>query len=218
MDFKKETEALTMADSRRRSIELLAKADWGQDAARIEGLKAWSLYPLVLQAMEQLQVESLYISPVHGSGHINRVLLMAALIAWQEDLPTSLLQQYLAACSYHDVGRTFDGLDLEHGARSAERLEELTPYRGEALLELQAAVTAHSQPDSLMEEILAQFAPADLAHTRQLACLLKDADNLDRVRLGDLKPEFLRHDSAKDLVGFSVRLLALDQALKEQLR
>lgn len=48
-----------------------------------------------------------------------------------------------------------------------------------------------------------------------LTRLLKDADNLDRVRLGDLDPKFLRHDSAKDLVGFAQRLFQRDQAARE---
>lgn len=201
-------------DVRRRVITLLEEADWGEDTALIEGLKAWNLYPVFLNALANLQVEALYKSPVHGSGHINRVMLMAALIAWQEDVTEAFLQQYLLACSYHDVGRYFDGLDLDHGSRSAEKLADLTGYQGEILLELKAAVAAHSQPDHLMEDMIALYSPADLKKTRCLACLLKDADNLDRVRLGDLKPEFLRHTSAKALVDFSFRLLVLDQTFK----
>jgi hypothetical protein len=36
--------------------------------------------------------------------------------------------------------------------------------------------------------------------------LLKDADGLDRVRLGDLRPEWLRHDEARAMVVFAQRL------------
>lgn len=197
-------------------MTLLEVADWGEDKSLIEGLKAWRFYPLLTKALQNLKVDALYKSPVHGSGHINRVLLMSGLIAWQEDISESLLRQYFAASSYHDVGRYFDGLDLEHGVRSAEKLASLTDYEGEPLLELQAAVAAHSHPDHRMEAILMLYAPVDLERTRRLACLLKDADNLDRVRLGDLKPEFLRSRSAKALAAFSPRLLALDQALKQQ--
>ena len=39
---------------------------------------------------------------------------------------------------------------------------------------------------------------------------------LDRVRLGDLKEKFLRHDSAKALADFALRLLARDQLWKER--
>ena len=36
--------------------------------------------------------------------------------------------------------------------------------------------------------------------------LLKDADGLDRVRLGDLRPEWLRYDAARTMVAFAQRL------------
>lgn len=204
-------------DNRRRSIILLEQADWGIEAQRIRKLKQWHFYPLVLEAIQALNVDALYKSPVHGSGHINRVLIMSALIASQEDLPELLLRQYLMVASYHDVGRYFDGLDLEHGSRSAEQLEELTGYKGEQLLEMQGAVAAHSQPDQRMEEMLSDYAPSDMDRARYLARLLKDADNLDRVRLGDLNPSFLRHESAKSLAGFSRHLFYLDQELKKSL-
>ena len=109
-----------------------------------------------------------------------------------------MIRQVFRAASYHDVGRTFDGYDIYHGARSALRLAALTGQTGEALVELQAAVTAHSRPDREMASIVASFQPRDLPHAMALTRLLKDADHLDRVRLGDLDPKFLRHDSAKD--------------------
>ena len=126
-----------------------------------------------------------------------------------------MIRQVFRAASYHDVGRTFDGYDIYHGARSALRLAALTGQTGEALVELQAAVTAHSRPDREMASIVASFQPRDLPHAMALTRLLKDADNLDRVRLGDLDPKFLRHDSAKDLVGFAQHLFQRDQAARE---
>ena len=117
-----------------------------------------------------------------------------------------MVRQVFRAASYHDVGRTFDGYDVDHGARSALRLAELTGQTGEALQELQAAVTAHARPDREMEAVVASFHPQNLPQALELTRLLKDADNLDRVRLGDLDPRFLRHSSAKGLTGFAERL------------
>ena len=117
-----------------------------------------------------------------------------------------MVRQVFRAASYHDVGRTFDGYDVDHGARSALRLAELTGQTGEALRELQAAVTAHARPDREMEAVVASFHPQNLPRALELTRLLKDADNLDRVRLGDLDPRFLRHSSAKALTGFAERL------------
>ena len=199
-----------------RLLSLLEQGDWESDAALIQGLQAWPLYPLLLETYESLQEDALYKSRVHGSGHIHRVLLFAALIAWQEALPEDLVRQLFRAAAYHDVGRTFDGYDLDHGARSAQRLEELTGQTGEALAELQAAVTAHALPDARLEETVHAFHPADFDRAVELTRLLKDADNLDRVRLGDLKVKFLRHESAKNLADFALRLLARDQLWKER--
>lgn len=199
-----------------RILSLLQYGDWESDTPLIQGLKAWPMYPLLLESFEKLQEEALYKSRVHGSGHIHRVLLFAALLAWKEGLEEDLTRQLFRAASYHDVGRTFDGYDLEHGARSALRLEELTGQTGDRLAELQAAVTAHALPDAKLEETVASFHPADFDQAVELTRLLKDADNLDRVRLGDLKEKFLRHASAKALADFALRLLARDQLWKEQ--
>lgn len=199
-----------------RMLSLLEQGDWESDAALIQGLQAWPLYPLLLETYKTLREDALYKSRVHGSGHIHRVLLFAALIAWQEDLPEDLTRQLFRAAAYHDVGRTFDGYDLDHGARSAQRLAELTGQTGDALAELQAAVTAHALPDARLEETVASFHPADFDRAVELTRLLKDADNLDRVRLGDLKVKFLRHESAQGLADFALRLLARDQLWKER--
>lgn len=199
-----------------RMLSLLEQGDWESDAALIQGLQAWPLYPLLLETYKTLREDALYKSRVHGSGHIHRVLLFAALIAWQEDLPEDLTRQLFRAAAYHDVGRTFDGYDLDHGARSAQRLAELTGQSGDALAELQAAVTAHALPDARLEETVASFHPADFDRAVELTRLLKDADNLDRVRLGDLKVKFLRHESAQGLADFALRLLARDQLWKER--
>ena len=169
-----------------------------------------------METYETLREDALYKSRVHGSGHIHRVLLFAALIAWKEGLTEADIRQYFRAASYHDVGRTFDGYDIYHGARSSLKLEGLTGCTGEDLIELKAAVTAHARPDRDMETILHSFQPEDYPRTLELTRLLKDADNLDRVRLGDLKDKFISHDSAKDLVPFAWRLLDLDQAWKNR--
>jgi hypothetical protein len=42
----------------------------------------------------------------------------------------------------------------------------------------------------------------------RLTSLLKDADGLDRVRLGDLDARYLRNREAHDMVGFTESLFA----------
>lgn len=114
--------------------DLLAQGNWGEDQALLQGLRQWQYAPVLWQAYETLQEEALFHSQVHGPGHIHRVLLLAALLCWKEGAPEEMVRQVFRAASYHDVGRTFDGYDIYHGARSALRLAALTGQTGEALV------------------------------------------------------------------------------------
>ena len=199
--------------AKNKVLTLLKKGRWGEDEALIRGLEAWTHYPLLLETYANLREDALYDSEVHGRGHIHRTLLYAALIAWKEDLAEADVRQFFLAAAYHDVGRSSDGYDLYHGARSALRLAELTDLSGEDLTELQAAVSAHARPDTDMEAVLRAYAPEDYPRTLELTRLLKDADNLDRVRLGDLKTRFLRHEGAKAVEPFAWRLIELEKTV-----
>ena len=111
-------------------VRLLNQADWGEDRGRIQRLKGWVYYPLLLEAYDTLQEETLFPSAIHGPAHIHRVLLLSALVCQGEGVGERMVRQVFRAASYHDVGRTFDGYDVDHGARSALRLAELTGQTG----------------------------------------------------------------------------------------
>lgn len=187
-------------------LRMLREEDWGPDTELMSALRGWNRYPLLEQTYRSLKEHALFPSHVHGVGHICRALLLAALVAQGEGIDEPMTILYFNAACYHDVGRTFDGYDPDHGARSSLRLAELTGISGRDLLRLKAAVTAHARPDDQAENILRQFCPDDMEAAMQLTRLLKDADNLDRVRLGDLNPAFLRTDTAKGLTEFAKNL------------
>jgi hypothetical protein len=66
-------------------------------------------------------------------------------------------------------------------------------------------VIHHCKPEEL---------DGDHPHWR-LASLLKDADGLDRVRLGDLDPRYLRHPVSRTMTRFAERLfLETDDCLE----
>ena len=54
-------------------VRLLNQADWGEDRGRIQRLKGWVYYPLLLEAYDTLQEEALFPSAIHGPAHIHRV-------------------------------------------------------------------------------------------------------------------------------------------------
>jgi hypothetical protein len=139
-------------------------------------------------------------SRLHGQAHVARVLVHAlrlvATLGWVDEAPRVWAAVYL-----HDIARTHDGRSPEHGARGWARLADLPDVQtrfarggvGEAdYPAIQAAVTIHSFGEL----------PRDDPHWR-LAALLKDADALDRVRLGDLKSKWLRLPESTTLIPFA---------------
>ena len=187
-----------MADS--PMLALLEQGSWGEYQPAFDRLADWAFYPLLLDTLENLNHDVLFVSEMHGLGHIERTILQGGFCAMAEELPLADTQLLLECCSYHDVGRLDDSLDPLHGHRSAQRLAELTGRSGEDLKVMQVAVDVHSRHDSDLPEIMARYAPADEARATLLTQLLKDADGLDRVRLGDLNPKYLRRPSSRDRV------------------
>ena len=191
-----------MAD-RRPMLELLQAGNWQAYEPEFQRLRDWEFYPLLLQALEHLDHSVLFVSKMHGLGHIERTILQGGFCAMEEGLDRSDTALLLLACSYHDVGRQDDWVDDLHGWRSAQRIGAITGRTGEDLKLLQGAVDAHSRKEAVLRETVAGYHPADLNRAVRLAQLLKDADGLDRVRLGDLDPSYLRRETSRSRAGLA---------------
>lgn len=190
-----------MADS--PMLNLLQAGVWGSYAPHFQRLSRWEHYPMLLQTLEQLDHSVLFVSKMHGLGHIERTILQGGFCAMEEGLDRSDTALLLLACSYHDVGRQDDWMDDLHGWRSAQRIGAITGRTGEDLKLLQGAVDAHSRKEAVLRETVAGYHPADLNRAVRLAQLLKDADGLDRVRLGDLDPSYLRRETSRSRAGLA---------------
>ncbi len=142
-------------------------------------------------------------SALHGQKHVGRVMVHAFRLL-QATGAADEGRRLWAAVYIHDLARTHDGHCERHGADACKRLRRspvlqatlerggVTPADYDAI---EAAVTTHS---------CGELTPAH-PHWR-LTALLKDADALDRVRLGDLDVNRLRHPEAKTMVTFAERL------------
>jgi hypothetical protein len=143
-------------------------------------------------------------STLHGQSHVARVMVHAfrliELTGWTEEGPRLWAAVYL-----HDLARTHDGVCHRHGGDAMKKFETLRQVR--SLFErggvrdddyaiIHTAVVQHSLPKELGR---------DHPHWR-LTSLLKDADGLDRVRLGDLDVRYLRNPEARTMVGFAQAL------------
>lgn len=197
--------------------QLLRRDSWDEFSPLMARLADWKYSGIFYAAFENLDRAALFTSAIHGTGHIERVMLLGALLAMLEEESEEDTVLLMDMCSYHDTGRVSDWLDEFHGSRSCFKLEALTGRTGEDLKLTMAGVEAHSRRDDDMDSVIAKYEPADFARAKRLALLLKDADGLDRVRIGDLDPRFMRTNAAKTLTAFSEYLFKAYSAMQEEL-
>ena len=195
-------------------LTLLQRRDWGEYQPLLDTLLGSPYGEALLRALHALQRDVLYQSHVHGLGHIERTMVHGAMCAQAEKLNGADTSLLLDMCSYHDTGRESDWLDGAHGLRSSLKLEALTGRTGEDLKTMMAGVEAHSIGDKFLEDVLEKHAPADRDRARNLAQLLKDADGLDRVRIKDLNPRYLRRESSRKRAAFAQELFDRYRALQ----
>ena len=141
------------------------------------------------------------IGSIHGINHEARVLV------WQELLARVLIKDGIAldqealrwAAATHDTQRIDDGIDFPHGRRAAAWVQQQLRHTI-SVSSLETVVylcSWHVPPDRSAPDMTPGLAT------------FKDADGLDRVRLGYFDPRFLRWDRSKQL------LLPLAEALLE---
>ncbi|HOI87539.1 MAG TPA: HD domain-containing protein [Lentimicrobium sp.] len=151
-------------------------------------------------------------SNLHGILHSYRVmchvLRLGALTGYRTEARTAFMAAYI-----HDMARRHDGYCTRHGADSANT--KLPLYRelflrngaeADDLFTIGVAVTQHS-----LGRELTQGDPAWL-----VTALLKDADALDRIRLGanDLDPAYLRLPETHLLIPYARELFYQTSRMK----
>src|SRR5690348_7499751 len=162
--------------------------------------------PLAIPFAELAPSTSLFThaSTIHGQAHVSRVIVHAFRLivatGWTGEAPRLWAAVYL-----HDLARTHDGVCYRHGGDAMKKFETLHHLRelfarggvkDEDYPIIHTAVVHHSIPKEL---------DRDHPHWR-LTSLLKDADALDRVRIDDLDPRYLRNPEAQGMVAFAQRL------------
>ncbi len=192
-----------MEDRTSPMLALLARRDWGRYQDMVDTLLGSPYGETLLRTLRTLNRDVLYQSHVHGLGHIERTILHGAMCAQAEGLDEADTALLMDMCSYHDTGRESDWLDGAHGLRSSLKLAEYTGRSGEDLKLMTVGVEAHSIGDKFLEDVVAKHAPRDPDRARRLAQLLKDSDGLDRVRIRDLNPKYLRRESSRKRAAFA---------------
>jgi hypothetical protein len=145
-------------------------------------------------------------SCVHGQAHVARVMVHAFRLLDATGLVAETSRVW-AAVFIHDLARRHDDVCPRHGADAVRRLR-LWPALQAYLVAggtkpgdwpaIERAVTIHCLPST--------HEPARDHEDWPLVALLKDADALDRVRLGDLDPSYLRLPASKTMIPFAEAL------------
>jgi len=152
-----------------------------------------------------------HFSWLHGVRHTQRVHIHAQRLVRELRWPEADACIALSAALWHDVGRVNDGWDPGHGALSAARVVELGLHESLSEADAQAALFAiryHCRSDG--HGSLRAAGQDDPKRALRILWLLKDADALDRVRLGgweDPDPAQLRHPRAVPMIPFARELL-----------
>ncbi|WP_442638038.1 HD domain-containing protein [Rossellomorea marisflavi] len=158
---------------------------------------------------------------VHGVKHTRRVLLHCISLSNAMGLSPVERGVLTTSAIYHDIGRKHDGECKEHGRWSVEKMDTLKLpmtylsvdenhdlsigyLNDEGESAVRFIIIYHCRPDKDAEKALEKM---DDGYTKELILKLypifKDADALDRVRLGDLDPTFLRTKEARKRVRFA---------------
>jgi hypothetical protein len=133
-------------------------------------------------------------SDLHGLGHTARVMVWAAVLT----RGTPLFEPVVWAAACHDLRREDDGADPDHGFRAGEWVCKVLPGKlRQPLPDLDLIAQAcdwHVCPDR------------HSGWDHEVLWYLKDADGLDRVRLWDLDPSYLRHPETRQWIKKAERL------------
>ncbi|MGI5920660.1 MAG: HD domain-containing protein [Syntrophomonadaceae bacterium] len=140
---------------------------------------------------------------IHALGHTKRVLLLSLIISYLEKYDQKDRELLCLASIYHDIGRVNDGYDPDHGLASFEKLTTenlLTLTDNQEREILRFLVENHAIPDQSAYKRLPHYDLIDVDRTLRLFDAFKDADGLDRVRIKDLNPDYLRTSSSHRLL------------------
>jgi hypothetical protein len=140
---------------------------------------------------------------IHALSHTKRVLLLGLILAYLEKLPDQDRDLICQAAIYHDIGRITDGYDTGHGIASYRKLVGKNLLKQVPAAELETIrfiIEKHAVADKAAIKQVSKYNLTNIEHTLKLCNIFKDADGLDRVRINDLNPDYLRSPSAQKLL------------------
>lgn len=176
----------------------------------IKKLKSEGLWSLYKDYAGRIKREVFYRpTGIHGLAHTRNVLLMALLLGQLTNLDLKDLRVLAETALYHDIGRSNDNFDPEHGKASFEKAEELNLFQvpDEEKSLVRFLIETHCMDDQQGMTLLDQWTDVDRERALNLFKVFKDADGLDRVRIMDLDARQLRLPESWELLLMTRQLL-----------
>ena len=168
--------------------EIFSQPDW---ASVVQAYQQRSQYDRFERLFERPQ-------GIHGVHHARRVLFHTLVLCKLCNIDVQEQSLLVSAALFHDIGRDNDGRCLRHGKLSAEKMIRLNLVsENQESAEIQKFIISyHCVGDNECWSSLQQLDNIDREKTWRLFGILKDADGLDRVRIGDLDASYLRNPEA----------------------
>lgn len=156
--------------------------------------------------------EDLFIKPdgIHGVNHAERVMYLALNISKLEKYSEEDRNILIEASKFHDIGRTHDNVCLIHGMLSNKKIEQYGLLKGFSEEDeniIKYIIHNHCIHDKDTMNNIDEYNIKDKERAVRLLMAFKDSDGLDRVRVGDLDPSYLRTVSSKNLISLAENLL-----------
>lgn len=150
---------------------------------------------------------------LHGILHAMRVMIITQKLADINGLSDEE-REILAYCGmYHDIGRSNNAKDLDHGKKSFEKIDnyKLFPakYNEECRNVFRFIVENHPYDVETAKQKIMKYKIIDQELGMKLFSIFRDADILDLCRYGSVNKHYLHFMSSRYVVPFAFQLLLI---------
>lgn len=168
-----------------------------------------------------------YDIPEHNVDHVERVLLYSMYMGQKLGLNNNQMDLLIEAAKFHDCGRKDLKTDVNHALISANQASNIlgSKYKTRDLDIISAIIEYHESNDSSSElnRIFSKYYISDENKNTvyNMACILKDADALDRVRFpGNLNINYIRTGIAKSMIksSYQIQEMRADKEIENNIR
>ncbi len=155
-----------------------------------------------------VSITNLYPVGMHGIEHSFKVYLLIQKLCEIELIGEPERIQLEFCAFFHDIGRVNDLVDDTHGIKSFKKLKKYIFFGLKKFNNsfVQYIIENHCLNDKKAIDNSIHYQLTNYERAKFLILLFKDADSLDRFRLGDFDKKYLRNSSAEKLIDLAMKI------------